>query len=264
MKTILLTGATDGIGLETAVMLAEAGHKLLLHGRNKAKLDAAKEMLLNINANAQIDLYIADFSNLQDVRTMANDILNSGNKIDVIINNAGIFVTDESSVITKDKLDIRFAVNTIAPYILTKTLLPIMNEGSRVVNVSSAAQAPVDLSALLGKRNLDHSSAYAQSKLAIIMWSIDMAKNYPNGPLVVSVNPKSFLGSKMVKQAYGREGYDLRIGAEILYRAALSDKFKDANGMYFDNDYGVFAEPHPYALNEQNRNAFMSALDTFL
>ncbi len=264
MKNILITGATDGIGLEAAKILATEGHVLLLHGRNSKKLEMVKETLLGINQNLDIKLYVADFSILQDVRNMAEEVLKDTASLDVIINNAGVFVVSDSDIITKDGLDIRFAVNIIAPYILTKKLLPILSSHSRVVNVSSAAQSPVSLEALLGKRNLSHGEAYAQSKLALIMWSIEEAKTYPDGPLVVSINPKSFLGSKMVKEAYGKQGFDLRIGGDILYRAALSEEFKNSNGMYFDNDYEVFAEPHPFALNEDNRKELIKILDTFL
>ncbi len=94
------------------------------------------------------------------------------------------------------------------------------------------------------------------------MWSIELAKN--TGVNIISVNPKSFLGSKMVREAYGRQGYDLKLGADILRRAALSAEFKNASGKYFDNDYGVFSEPHPFALNENNRKELLKALDNFM
>ncbi len=258
MKTILLTGATDGIGLETAKDLAKDGHKLILHGRNDEKLQHLKSMLLSINKNADITLIKADFSIMAEVHKMADELLALGIKLDVIINNAGIFVTKNPK--TVDNIDVRFAVNTIAPYILTKKLLPILNAGGRVVNVSSAAQTDINLNSF-DVRSSD-SEAYAQSKLAIIMWSIELAK--ATGVNIISVNPKSFLGSKMVREAYGRQGYDLKIGADILKRAALSDEFENAGGKYFDNDYGVFADPHPFAMNENNRKALIKALNNFL
>jgi NAD(P)-dependent dehydrogenase (short-subunit alcohol dehydrogenase family) len=119
-----------------------------------------------------------------------------------------------------------------------------------VINVSSAAQMPVDSDALVGRKTLDDMSAYAQSKLALTMWSRALALSLgPNGPIVVAVNPGSMLGSKMVKEAFGVAGGDIGQGAEILARAALADDFATASGAYFDNDSGQFASPHPDALD---------------
>ncbi len=257
MKNILITGATDGIGLETAKLLAREGHSLLLHGRNREKLEKVKNELLEVNPNIQT--FVADLSVLKYAKKLAEEILSTTDKIDVIINNAGVFVLDETT--TKDGLDARFAVNTISPYILTKMLLPILSTKGRIINLSSAAQTDVDFNAMKTGKKLSHDIAYAQSKLAITMWSMELAKELGDKAVVVSVNPKSFLGSKMVKTAYGRQGYDLSIGANILYRASLSDEFANASGKYFDNDYGVFTEPHPFALIERNRKELIKAID---
>ncbi len=143
----------------------------------------------------------------------------SQKQIDIIINNAGVFVADDT--ITKENLYVRFAVNTISPYILTKLLLPILSEKGRVVNVSSAAQTDVDLNDMKTGAKLYHDMAYAQSKLAIIMRGMEMAQDLGENAVVVSINPKSFLGSKMVKEAYGRQGYDLSFGANILHLQLL-------------------------------------------
>ena len=258
MKTILLTGSTDGIGLETAKMLAKEGHFLLLHGRSREKLNRVQEQIKIINPKIMVETYVADLSILSEVQKLGQEILNYGTTLDVIINNAGVFVMENP--ITKDKLDARFVVNTIAPYLLTKILLPSMNPEGRVVNVSSAAQAPVNCNLIRTGGRVSDGEAYAQSKLAIIMWSMELAKENPD-KVIVSVNPKSFLGSKMVKQAYGREGYDLAIGADILCRAALSNEFLDANGKYYDNDTCRFANPEPSALNETNREKLMNTLE---
>ena len=159
----------------------------------------------------------------------------------------------------------RFVVNTIAPYLLTQRLLPLMETSARVINLSSAAQAPVDLAALAGGRKLDDMAAYAQSKLALTMWSRHLALVLgKDGPVVVAVNPGSMLGSKMVKEAFGVAGGDIGIGAKILVRAALSDEFADASGSYFDNDAGRFAEPHPDALDPRKSAQVVQAIEALL
>ena len=143
--------------------------------------------------------------------------------------------------------------------------LPLLGTSGRVVSLSSAAQSPVDLDALSGRVSLSDNEAYAQSKLGLTMWSRSLALSLgDNGPVLVAVNPGSFLGSKMVKEAYGREGKDLSIGAEILTRAALSDEFADASGKYYDNDSGRFASPHRDALDDNKLRELVRVIEAQL
>lgn len=265
-KTILLTGATDGIGLETAKKLIVAGHHLLLHGRNPDKLAAVQGELAALDPDARLETYVADLSNLAEVEALAEAIAQQHEHLDVVINNAGIFRTSET--LTPAGLDVRFVVNTLAPYLLTQKLSPLLDQTSRVVNLSSAAQAPVDLQALAGRSRLEAMAAYSQSKLALTMWSFYLANQYqqrsPHGPMVVAVNPGSLLASKMVKEGFGVAGNDLSIGADILVRAALSAEFADANGKYFDNDAGRFNTPHTDALNATKCESLIQAIEALL
>lgn len=262
MKKILITGATDGIGYETAKLFAKEGHTLLIHGRNSKKLATVKDELLQLNKDIEIKTFCADLSELKNTKQLAEDILPYTNSIDVIINNAGVFVVDET--ITKDGLDVRFEVNTISPYLLTKMLIPILSEKGRIINLSSAAQADVDFTAMKNGTRLSHDSAYAQSKLAIAMWGMALASDLGEKAVVVSVNPKSFLGSKMVHRAYGQQGYDLSIGANILYRAALTDEFAHNSGAYYDNDYQQFSRLHPFAQVKANRVELIRVMDEII
>ena len=148
MKTILITGATDGIGLETTKKLVSLGHRVLLHGRSREKLSAVTETLQNSPNAGPVESYVADLSRLVEVESFAAAILEKHDHLDVIINNAGVYSAPFAT--TPDGLDLRFAVNTIAPYLLTKRLLPLLNREGRVIHLSSAAQSPVDLDSLRG------------------------------------------------------------------------------------------------------------------
>ncbi len=262
-KTILITGSTDGIGFETAKILANEGHIVLVHGRDELKVENKVKELQLLSNNKEIEGFVADLSSLQETQNLATKIKQKYTQLDVLINNAGIYKTNK--VVTKDELDIRFVVNTIAPYLLTKELLAILSSNSRVVNLSSAAQAPVDLSAMQKLKPMSDSEAYAQSKLALTMWTSVLAEELKNKNIVVvSVNPKSFLGSKMVKDAYGVAGFDLSIGAEILYKASFSNEFANASGKYFDNDIGSFTQPHPFAQNKQRCDEVVQTIKNIL
>lgn len=262
-KTILITGSTDGIGLETAKLLAASGHTVLIHGRSEKKLADTESLLLRIPGARTVESFRADLSKLREVDALADAVSANHPKLDVLINNAGVFKTPNP--ITEDGFDLRFIVNTVAPYLLTQRLLPTLRTNGRVINLSSAAQSPVKLDALAGKRRLDDSHAYAQSKLAITMWSFHLAQSLGNkGPAIIAVNPASLLASKMVKDAYGVAGNDLGVGADILVRAALSDEFAKASGQYFDNDHGQFASPHRDALDARKNEKLVQAIETVL
>ena len=243
--------------------MAPMGHTLLLHGRNPDKLAASAKAISAIDGAGDVRTYRADLSILSEVRAFADKVKSDFDSIDALINNAGVFKM--SNPLTKDGYDARFIVNVVAPYMLTQELLPILGSAGRVVNLSSAAQSPVNVQGFLAKQSFGDSDAYAQSKLALTMWSFEMANELgANGPMIVAVNPASFLGSKMVKEAYGQKGHDLKIGADILTRAALSDEFAEASGRYYDNDSKAFARPHSDALDSTKNKRLIDAIEQII
>ena len=253
-KTILITGSTDGIGLRTAKTLAAQGHTVLLHGRSQAKLVAAAEML-----GGAAETFAADFSRMADVHKLAADVSARHDRLDVLINNAGVYKVPDA--ITAEGLDLRFMVNTFAPFVLTNALLPIIPLEGRIVNLSSAAQAPINVQAMYGRASLDDFAAYAQSKLALTIWTREFANAHPKGPVAIAVNPGSLLASKMVKEGFGVAGNDIQIGADILTSAATGAEFADASGKYFDNDAGRFAKPHAAALDSDHTALVMKTIE---
>lgn len=263
-KTILITGSTDGIGLESAKALCSQGHHILLHGRNPTKLLAAAGALAELSGEGRVETYLADLSQMADVEALGREIAETHDRLDILINNAGILRTEDT--FTTEGLDIRFAVNTFAPYLLTRRLLPLLGPTARVINLSSAAQSPVDLEALAGRARIsDQLNAYAQSKLALTMWSRTMADSQnEKGLIFVAVNPGSLLATKMVKEGFGMAGKDIHIGSDILVRAALSDEFTDSSGRYFDNDKGRLASPHPDTLDPQKCQEVVGVIESVL
>ncbi|SNS01607.1 NAD(P)-dependent dehydrogenase, short-chain alcohol dehydrogenase family [Dokdonia pacifica] len=266
-KTILITGSTDGIGKLAATQFATNGHVVYLHGRNADKLAATISEIKTISQNKQVHGFIADFSDLNSVHAMILQIQNEVPKLDVLINNAGIFKSPISK--SKDDIDIRFAVNYFAPYILTQQLIPLLEKSTqpRIVNLSSAAQSPVSLNALVGQEEITTQAAYAQSKLALTMWNTYLAMTYKN-ITSIAVNPGSLLNTKMANEAYGQHWSPADKGANILYDLAITEAYIKNSGAYFDNDKGDekghFSNAHPDATNQEKIQQLITTTDTFL
>ena len=254
---ILITGSTDGIGKLVAIKLAKAGHEVYLHGRNPQKLATVVAELKEETNNEHISGFVADFSDLDAVKQMTQEIKQDLLKLDVLINNAGVYNSSKSQ--NKDGLDMRFVVNYLAPFVLTNELIPLLKKGEkpRVISLSSAAQSPVNYEVLTGVKTRSPSETYAQSKLALTMWSFYLAKTEPDLN-VIAVNPGSLLNTNMVREAFGKHWSSADKGANILYELAVSENHQDASGKYFDNDYpkgtlrerGTFAEAHPDAYSQ--------------
>ena len=262
-KNIFITGSTDGIGKLTAEKLANEGHLIYIHGRNSTKVLNTVEELKQTTNNKNIFGYTADFSALNDVIDLSKKLLKEIDQIDVLINNAGVFKSPTQK--NDAGLDLRFAVNYFAPYVFTQQLIPLLKKSShpRIINLSSAAQSTVDLNALEGKIDLTAQQVYAQSKLALTMWSFAFAK--ANKEIItIAVNPGSLLNTKMVKEAYGNHWSSANKGASILYELATSEEFKNKSGSYFDNDSGNFANAHPDAYKSVKIESLLSTTENIL
>ncbi|MFD0836223.1 SDR family NAD(P)-dependent oxidoreductase [Mariniflexile aquimaris] len=253
-KHILITGSTDGIGKLTALKLAKNGHTVYIHGRSEAKVATVVSEIKEASNNPNIKGLVADFSDLKAVTKLAEQISKEIPKIDVLINNAGIYKSQINQ--NKDGLDIRMTVNYLAPYVLTYAMLPLLKkaEAPRIINLSSAAQSTVSTSVLTGKERVSDSSSYAQSKLALTMWSFYLAQQEPT-ITVIALNPGSLLNTKMAKEAFGQVWSPAEKGVDMLYDLAISEKYKNDSGKYFDNDKGedkgCFSRAHADAYDSE-------------
>lgn len=263
MKTILITGGTDGVGKLTASKLAKDGHHVIVHGRNSEKLENTISEIKGQSSNDKISGFVSDLSDFGSIEKMIIEISNQFSQIDVLINNAGVFKSSVEK--NQDDLDLRFAVNYFAPYILTNGLLALLkkSDSPRIINLSSAAQATVILEALKGIESVSSQASYAQSKLALTMWSFDFAK--ANKDIVtIAVNPGSLLNTKMAQEAYGQFWSSADKGADILVELAISEKYAGSNGKYFDNDKGSFSNAHDDAYHQEKINQLISETNKIL
>ena len=245
-KSVLITGSTDGIGKLVAIKLAKDGHEIYLHGRNPDKLATVISEIKAQTENNNIRGFVADFSNLDAVKQMAHQAKEDISKLDVLINNAGVYKSSNSH--SKDGLDIRFVVNYLAPFLLTNELITLLKKvaSPRIINLSSAAQSSINYQVLTGVKKSSASESYAQSKLAFTMWSFYLAKK-ESDINVIAVNPGSLLNTNMVAEAFGNYWSPADKGAKSLYELALSEDYQGATGKYFDNDIGIFSQAHPDA-----------------
>ncbi|MEO1516363.1 MAG: SDR family NAD(P)-dependent oxidoreductase [Bacteroidota bacterium] len=242
-KSILITGSTDGIGKLAAINLAKDGYSVSLHGRNQDKLDKTIAEVKQLSGSESVDGFVADFSDLASVQKMASQVKERMEILDVLVNNAGVFNSAKAS--NAEGMDMRFVVNYLAPYLLTRELLPLLapSAQARIINLSSAAQSPVSIPALRAQQSIAVREAYAQSKLALTMWSFHLADQQPNAT-VIALNPGSLLNTKMVREAFGRHWSSADKGAEIICTLATLESYADKSKTYFDNDQGSFGRAH--------------------
>mgnify|MGYP001820490614 CR=1 FL=1 len=251
-KVILVTGATDGIGLGTASRLADLGATVLLHGRNSERLAAAREEIARNSGNEAVETIRADFTVLDEVRALADAIAGKYGSLDVLINNAGIGSGGRGAKereMSKDGFELRFQVNHLAPFLLTHLLLPSLGAPghARVVNVASAAQTPIDFANVMLARGYSGRRAYAQSKLAMVMATFEFAERLDAGSVTVNaLHPGSLLDTKMVRESYGAAMGPVETGIDSELYLAASAELEGVTGAYYDRIRPARADAQAY------------------
>jgi NAD(P)-dependent dehydrogenase (short-subunit alcohol dehydrogenase family) len=233
-KTILVTGSTDGLGREVAKRLAAAGAYILAHGRSK---DRGQTLIGDIGGSGQF--YRADLSSFADVRRLARAVVNDHGRIDVLVNNAGLGSGPDAKTraTSVDGHELRFAVNYLAGFLLTYLLLPaIVNSApARIVNVSSLGQQPIDFDDVMIERGYDGGRAYRQSKLAQIMFTIDLAQELAGkGVTVNCLHPATFMDTAMVRQMGTKPISTVEQGADAVMKLVASNEVEGKSGLFFN------------------------------
>ena len=264
-QTVLITGATDGLGRGLASVLAAEGATLLLHGRDEAR---GRQTLAQIEAatgNRRLRWLRADFACLGEVRGLAGSVAGSCDRLNVLVNNAGIGTTlpgDGSRMESRDGYELRFAVNYLAGYLLTRSLSTLLERSApaRVVTVTSAGQAPIDFADVMLERRYSGVQAYCQSKLAQIMFTFDLAEEL-DGRVVSAtcLHPATYMPTKMVRAAGVEPISTLEQGVEATLRLAADPRLEGVTGAYFNGQ--PRAEPHPQASDPAARRELRELSD---
>ena len=253
-KTILITGATDGIGKLAATDLANRFKNavILIHGRNKEKLETVSEQIKKKTGNGNTQTFLADFSSLDEVRKMSTEILAKHDSLDILINNAGAGFA--APRLGKDGTETRFTVNYLAPFLLTHLLLPVIQEpvSSRIVNVASAGQSPIHFDDIMMDKNFDGVTAYTRSKLAIIMFTFDLAENLKT-VTANCLHPGTYLDTGMVREAGIHPLGTAQSGADALVYLATSPDLKNISGKYFNVKTEARANAQAYDVNARKK-----------
>ncbi len=245
---ILVTGATDGIGKQTAIMLAQQGARVIVHGRTPERAAAAAEEVARQAGTPWVGQAWADLASLAEIHGMAEQILATYDKLDVLINNAGVFMRER--VLTRDGFEATYAVNYLAPFTLTHLLLPHLrrSDSGRVINVCSNThvRCRFDWDNLQGEREWDDSFAYASSKLSLMLFTVELARRLGGQRITSNALHPGVVATKLLKEGFGVEGLDsLEKGAASSVYLALSEEGGRNSGKYYTE--GVVTRCHPLA-----------------
>lgn len=234
-RIILVTGATDGIGRQTALTLARRGARVLVHGRTRAKAEAAAGAIRELARSDRAEPVWGDLSSLAEVRALALDVGGRVPRLDVLLNNAGVFLNERT--VTRDGLEATFQVNHLAPFLLTHLLLDKLHESDepRVVNVSSIAHARgrIDFDDLQSERDYSPYGAYAASKLMNVLFSFALARRLTAPLVAVNALHPGVVTTKLLREGFGTTGASLDTGAATSLRVATDPDLARVSGKYF-------------------------------
>jgi NAD(P)-dependent dehydrogenase (short-subunit alcohol dehydrogenase family) len=232
-KIVLITGSTDGLGRATALHLASSGAHIIVHGRNRER-GAEVVRAIEAEGKGRARFYAADFAALEQVREFAAAIRRDYRRLDVLVNNAGIWLEGNSRQLSADGHELHFAVNYLSGFLLTRMLLPLVTDSSgRIINVASVAQTPVQFDDVMLSRNYSDSRGYGQSKLAQVLFSFDLAAELSGrGVIVNAVHPATMMATNMVLSRGAQPRATVESGVEAV--ANLVENPDPGTGQYYN------------------------------
>src|SRR3954452_25024512 len=256
-KTVLITGSTDGVGRYVAAKLAVAGAKVLIHGRDADRARALEQEIRRAGG-APPSFYQADLSSLAETATLAHAIRGECKQLDVFVSNAGIGSMNggPERQTSQDGHELRFAVNYLAGFMLAYYLLPQLNAAapSRIVNVASLGQHPIDFEDVMIMKNYSGSRAYTQSKLAQIMFTLDLARELEGSDVTVnSLHPATYMNTTMVREGGITPISTVEQGGEAILHLAAGDDVSDKTGRFFNGMREAQANPQAYDADARKR-----------
>jgi retinol dehydrogenase 14 len=246
-RLILLTGSTDGIGKQTATELALMGAQIIVHGRNKERVNSSIQEIKSVSGNKNISGFTSDFSSLKHLRESLNELKPKLEKLDVLINNAGVYMNNRQ--LSEDGYEMTFAVNHLAHFLLTKELLPLISKSNygRIVNVSSMTHTSgvLDFDNLNFEKGFSPYGAYCLSKLANVLFSRELANRLEGTGITSNSLHPGVIGTKLLRAGFRAAGDSVKRGAETPVYLASSPEVAKISGEYFVNK--KIAQHHPLA-----------------
>ena len=234
-KIILITGSTDGIGRQAALELAAMGATVLVHGRNESRGKNVVEEIRKATGNQKVDLLVADFSSMEQVRRLAADVKQRYSALHVLVNNAGVFMNERR--LTADGLETTLAVNHLAPFLLTNLLLDLLRKSApaRVITVSSVAhtRGKLDFENLQSEKSFGGYSSYALSKLANMLFTYELGELLEGTGVTSNCLHPGIIGTKLLRTSFNIAGGSTADGAETLIYLATSPEVTGVTGKYF-------------------------------
>ena len=267
-KTILITGATYGIGKQSAIELAGLSEKIIIHGRDEEKCKKTVAEIISLTGNLTIDHISADFSSLTQVREMADTIISRYDILEILLNNAGVY--ENEKIFTIDGYETTFAVNHLAHFLLTNLLIDLLKSSSpsRIINVSSIAHknCEFDLENLNSEKYFNSYNTYAISKAANILFTNKLANDLENANITVNTLHPGVITTKLLQKGFAMQGASLREGAETSVFLASSAKLEGVTGKYFIDCEEGNSAPFTYdaELQENFWNASFKMIENFL
>lgn len=243
-KIILVTGATDGIGKATAMELARRGARVIVHGRNAEKVLQTQIEIGRFVPGNKVETAVADLSSLSQIRSLAQYLTDHFERLDVLLHNAGVFMKKRE--VSADGFEMTFAVNHLAPFLLTNELLPLLRTShARVITVSSGThhRGRINFNDLQAEQQYDGYTAYSQSKLANILFANELAQR-EQGILTSNTLHPGVINTNLLREGFGGGGDTVGKGAATSVYLALSPDTATVTGKYFTNSRETPVAPH--------------------